>query len=65
MDDVQRDFLEGPDCIDRMYRDAAMNIWNHKDLTFIDWRQSEPEQSFFEVNSYIIYDIHLLPSWLI
>ena len=48
-DEVVRDYLEGPEAQDPLVRKAMMNIWTLNDVTEVDWKQHEPDQSFFEV----------------
>ncbi len=48
-DEVIRDYLEGPEAQDPLVRQAMMNIWTFNDVTEVDWKQLEPDQSFFEV----------------
>jgi hypothetical protein len=48
---VTRDYLEGPESVDPVVRKAMKNIWTFEDVTDIDWRQQEPDRSFFEVRS--------------
>lgn len=47
-DEVIRDYLEGPEAQDPLVRQAMMNIWTFNDVTEVDWKQHEPDQSFFE-----------------
>jgi hypothetical protein len=48
-EEVCRDFLEGPEAQDGLVRKSMKNIWTVEDVTDVDWKQQEPERSFFEV----------------
>jgi len=47
--------LEGPEAEEDGNRRALMNIWRDEDLTQdFDWRQEEPDETFFSVNKKIM-----------
>ena len=48
-EEVCRDYLEGPEAQDGLVRKSMKNIWTVEDVTDVDWKQQEPERSFFEV----------------
>ena len=50
-EEVFRDYLEGPEAQDALFRKSMKNIWTVEDVTDVDWKQEEPERSFFEVLS--------------
>ena len=52
MEEVTRDFLEGPtaaktDSAGSANREALKNIFDTVDMTGLDWHQEEPDQEYF------------------
>jgi len=45
-DEITRDYVEGQSK-DQVSRSALLCAWQHTDLTSIEWRQTEPDSSFF------------------
>ncbi len=48
--EICRDFVEGPESLDPLNREALLNVWRHSDMTDHDWRQVEPPIDFFQVD---------------
>ena len=49
-EEITRDYLEGPEGQEDSKRKALLNIWEHNDVSHIDWKQKEPEVDFFTSN---------------